>query len=87
VASTTREAHCATPRALEEGQVEQVDGLIDLNGLCGNVRSPRRSLPARYQTIEVGAQRVAREWVSKNAADTGVAAPKISEGTVILQLN
>jgi len=28
--------------------------------------------------------RVAREWVKKNAADTGVAPPKVSEGTVAL---
>jgi hypothetical protein len=30
--------------------------------------------------------RVARDWIGKNAGDTGVAAPMISEGTVILQL-
>lgn len=30
--------------------------------------------------------RVARDWVSKNASNTGVAAPTISEGTVILHL-
>lgn len=30
--------------------------------------------------------RVAREWVAKNAADTGAAPPKVSEGSVILQL-
>jgi hypothetical protein len=30
--------------------------------------------------------RVARDWVSKNASSTGVAAPTISEGTVILHL-
>jgi hypothetical protein len=30
--------------------------------------------------------RVARDWITKNAGNTGVAAPTISEGTVILQL-
>ncbi len=30
--------------------------------------------------------RVAREWIAKNAGNTGAAAPTISEGTVILQL-
>jgi hypothetical protein len=30
--------------------------------------------------------RVARDWISKNAAHTGAAAPTISEGTVILHL-
>jgi hypothetical protein len=30
--------------------------------------------------------RVARDWISKNAANTGAAAPTISEGTVILHL-
>jgi hypothetical protein len=30
--------------------------------------------------------RVARDWIAKNAGGTGVAAPSISEGTVILQL-
>jgi hypothetical protein len=30
--------------------------------------------------------RVARDWISKNASNTGVAAPTISEGTVMLQL-
>ena len=30
--------------------------------------------------------RVARDWISKNAGNTGAAAPAISEGTVILQL-
>ena len=30
--------------------------------------------------------RVAREWIAKNAGTTGVAAPNIAEGTVILQL-
>jgi hypothetical protein len=29
--------------------------------------------------------RAARDWIAKNARDTGVARPKISEGTVILQ--
>ena len=28
---------------------------------------------------------VAREWVAKNAGNTGVGAPKVSEGTVIIQ--
>jgi hypothetical protein len=30
--------------------------------------------------------RVARDWIAKNAGNTGVAAPTVSEGTVILQL-
>ena len=30
--------------------------------------------------------RVARDWIAKNAGNTGVAPPTISEGTVILQL-
>jgi hypothetical protein len=30
--------------------------------------------------------RVAKEWVAKNAGNTGVGAPKVSEGPVILQL-
>jgi hypothetical protein len=30
--------------------------------------------------------RVARDWVGKNAGNTGAAAPTISEGTAILQL-
>lgn len=30
--------------------------------------------------------RVAREWVAKNAADTGAGAPQVSEGPVIIQL-
>jgi hypothetical protein len=30
--------------------------------------------------------KVARDWVAKNASNTGVAAPTVSEGTVILQL-
>jgi hypothetical protein len=29
--------------------------------------------------------RAARDWIAKNARDTGVARPKISEGTVILE--
>jgi hypothetical protein len=29
--------------------------------------------------------RAARDWIAKNARDTGAARPKISEGTVILQ--
>ncbi len=28
----------------------------------------------------------AKDWIAKNAANTGVAAPKISEGAVIMQL-
>ena len=31
--------------------------------------------------------RVARDWVAKNAANTGVSPPNISEGTVILQVS
>jgi hypothetical protein len=31
--------------------------------------------------------RAARNWIAKNARDTGAAAPTISEGTVILHLN
>jgi hypothetical protein len=30
--------------------------------------------------------RVARDWIAKNAGNTGVAAPTISEGAVVLQL-
>jgi hypothetical protein len=30
--------------------------------------------------------RVARDWIAKNAGNTGVASPTISEGTVMLQL-
>src|SRR5262245_18623730 len=30
--------------------------------------------------------RVARDWIKKNASDTGAAAPTVSEGAVILQL-
>lgn len=30
--------------------------------------------------------KVAREWVAKNAASTGVTAPKVAEGPVILHL-
>ena len=29
----------------------------------------------------------AKDWISKNAPSAGVAAPKVSEGSVILQLN
>jgi hypothetical protein len=31
--------------------------------------------------------RVARDWIAKNAANTGVSPPKISEGAVILQVS
>ena len=31
--------------------------------------------------------RVARDWIAKNAANTGVSPPNISEGTVILQVS
>ena len=30
--------------------------------------------------------RVARDWIAKNAGKTGAAAPKVSEGTVMLNL-
>jgi hypothetical protein len=30
--------------------------------------------------------RVARDWIAKNASATGVAAPSVAEGTVLLQL-
>lgn len=30
--------------------------------------------------------RVARDWIAKNASDTGAAAPTVAEGTVILHL-
>jgi len=30
--------------------------------------------------------RVARDWIAKNAGKTGAAAPKVSEGTVMLHL-
>ena len=30
--------------------------------------------------------RVARDWIAKNAGNTGAAAPKVSEGTVMLNL-
>lgn len=30
--------------------------------------------------------RVAREWIAKNAGNTGVSAPTVTEGAVILQL-
>jgi hypothetical protein len=28
---------------------------------------------------------LARDWISKNASNTGVSAPKVFEGTVIIQ--
>ena len=31
--------------------------------------------------------RLAKEWVAKNAGDTGVGAPKVLEGSVIIQAN
>jgi hypothetical protein len=30
--------------------------------------------------------RVARDWIARNAGNTGVAAPTVSEGEVIMQL-
>jgi hypothetical protein len=30
--------------------------------------------------------RVARDWIAKNAGSTGVSAPSVAEGTVLLQL-
>jgi len=30
--------------------------------------------------------RVARDWIAKNASNTGVSAPSISQGTVIMQV-
>jgi hypothetical protein len=29
----------------------------------------------------------AKDWIAKNAASTGVAGPKVSEGSVIIHLN
>ena len=31
--------------------------------------------------------RVAKEWIAKNAANTGVGAPKVSEGSVLIRAN
>jgi hypothetical protein len=30
--------------------------------------------------------RVAKEWIAKNAGSTGVGAPQVSEGTVVIQM-
>jgi hypothetical protein len=30
--------------------------------------------------------RVAKEWIAKNAGNTGVGAPQVSEGTVVVQM-
>ncbi|HYM99472.1 MAG TPA: hypothetical protein VET25_06990 [Aestuariivirgaceae bacterium] len=30
--------------------------------------------------------RVAKEWIAKNAGNTGVGAPQVSEGTVVIQM-
>ena len=40
----------------------------------------------RDQTGAQDSLRIAREWVAANAGTTGVAAPTVAEGTVILQM-
>ena len=30
--------------------------------------------------------KIARDWIQKNAADTGVGAPAVTEGTVVVQI-
>ena len=51
------------------------------------VRTPEGGFSVSVFQDKAGVEesvRVAREWVAKNASNTGAAAPTVSEGTVIL---
>ena len=66
-----------------EKLIRSVKGFVS----CSLVRTAGGGLSVSIYQDKAGADesvRVARDWVSKNAGNTGAAAPTISEGTVIL---
>ena len=76
---------------LEKNKVE-VEGLIRaVKGFVGYslVRSAGGGFSVSVYEDKAGTDesvRVARDWIAKNASNTGVAAPTVSEGTVMLHL-
>ena len=77
---------------LLEKRKEEVKALImPVKGFVSYslVRTARGGFSVTICQDKVGVDesvRVARDWIAKNASDTGAAAPTVSEGTVILHL-
>jgi hypothetical protein len=75
-----------------EKNKEEVEGLIrGVKGFVGYslVRTSGGGFSVSVYEDKAGtdeSNRVARDWVAKNAGNTGVGAPTVSEGTVMLQL-
>ena len=76
---------------LEKNKAEVESLIREVNGFVSYslVRTARGEFSVSVYQDKAGtdaSSRAAREWIAKNASKTGVAAPTISEGTVILQL-
>jgi hypothetical protein len=76
---------------LEKNKAEVESLLREVTGFVSYslVRTARGGFSVSVYQDKAGtdaSSRAAREWIAKNASKTGVAAPTISEGTVILQL-
>ena len=68
-----------------EGVIRKVPGLASYTLL----RSDDGGVSVTVCEDQAGAEeslKLAREWIQKNAADTGAGAPVVTQGTVLLQL-
>jgi hypothetical protein len=76
---------------LENNKAEVKEVIMPIKGFVSYslVRTARGGFSVTICQDKAGADesvRVAREWIARNARDTRVAAPKVSEGAVILHL-
>ena len=77
---------------LLEGRKSEVEGLIrPVKGFVSYslIRTGDGGVSVTVCQDKAGtdeSSRIAREWIGKNAADLGVSAPTVVEGSVILQL-
>ncbi len=76
---------------LENKKEEVKDVMMPVNGFVSYtlVRTARGGFSVTICQDKAGVDesvRVARDWIAKNAGDTGAAAPTVAEGTVILHL-
>ncbi len=76
---------------LEKKTAEVKSALMPVNGFVSYslVRTAHGGVSITICQDKAGTDEsicVARDWIAKNAGDTGASAPRVSEGTVILHL-
>src|SRR6516162_5792255 len=77
---------CVTPRVFPRFGTKRIKGFVSYS----LVRTSKGGFSVTVCKDKAGTEestRAARDWITKNARDTGAAKPTISEGSVILHLN